>query len=431
MRLQESSLRFIYKNFVQLSKTEEFKQLDFTQVKKLFGSDLLEVVSEEQVFDSLIEWIRYDSETRRSYIAELFALIRLPLIAPGTLADKIGREPLVQSNLECRDLLDEARDIHLMPERRTQITPYKITPRCCQSPLGIIYVAGEVTLGRGSILESYDPVVNRWTPGLALPNLRTRAALCANDKIIYAIGGVDGRDRVRTAEMFDTLKGEWKPMPQMAMQRSALSVAAVPDVGVFVLGGYSGAVSLNQCELFRFGGRRWEALPSLSKQRSASGVVSVGDRVFAIGGHDGVSIFHSCEFLSASSLMENTGNGSTSSGNPHWIELAPLQYKRCRLGAAHIGNKIFAVGGYDGSQFLTSVEYFDLEKQRWYESKALLARRCRLGVATSGGLMYAMAGCENSTNLGTVECYDPRIERWSTVAPLSSVSGGCSATTVC
>ena len=33
--------------------------------------------------------------------------------------------------------------------------------------------------------------------------------------------------------------------------------------------------------------------------------------------------------------------------------------KRCRLGVATLGGKIYACGGYDGSSFLRSVECFD------------------------------------------------------------------------
>ena len=40
--------------------------------------------------------------------------------------------------------------------------------------------------------------------------------------------------------------------------------------------------------------------------------------------------------------------------------------KRCRLGVAALNGKIYAVGGYDGSSFLKSVEIFDPVTNKWY-----------------------------------------------------------------
>ena len=45
----------------------------------------------------------------------------------------------------CRDLLDEAKDYHLMPERRSQLLTFKTRPRCCTDVVGIIYAVGGLT----------------------------------------------------------------------------------------------------------------------------------------------------------------------------------------------------------------------------------------------------------------------------------------------
>ena len=41
------------------------------------------------------------------------------------------------------------------------------------------------------------------------------------------------------------------------------------------------------------------------------------------------------------------------------IHQVPMLNKRCRLGVATLGGKIYACGGYDGSSFLRTVECFD------------------------------------------------------------------------
>lgn len=45
----------------------------------------------------------------------------------------------------CRDLIDEAKDYHLMPERRSQMLTFKTRPRCCSDIVGVIYAVGGLT----------------------------------------------------------------------------------------------------------------------------------------------------------------------------------------------------------------------------------------------------------------------------------------------
>lgn len=41
-----------------------------------------------------------------------------------------------------RDLVDEAKDFHLMPERRPHLPTFKTRQRCCTSITGLIYAVG-------------------------------------------------------------------------------------------------------------------------------------------------------------------------------------------------------------------------------------------------------------------------------------------------
>ena len=88
-------------------------------------------------------------------------------------------------------------------------------------------------------------------------------------------------------------------------------------------------------------------------------------KIYALGGHNGLSIFESVEVLDPSTSSKSScgcsGAGACdgSSCGPAWKETVPMLSKRCRLGVAALGGKIYACGGYDGSSFLRSVECFD------------------------------------------------------------------------
>jgi len=48
-----------------------------------------------------------------------------------------------------RDLLDEARDYHLMPERRPLLKSFRTRPRCCNYIVGHIFAVGGLTKSGG------------------------------------------------------------------------------------------------------------------------------------------------------------------------------------------------------------------------------------------------------------------------------------------
>jgi influenza virus NS1A-binding protein len=46
-----------------------------------------------------------------------------------------------------------------------------------------------------------------------------------------------------------------------------------------------------------------------------------------------------------------------------WEEMPPMQEARRALAAVALPDGIYAIGGYDGRQYLATVEKFDLQKQ--------------------------------------------------------------------
>ncbi len=99
--------------------------------------------SEESVFDAIIEWISIDDSERSKYITRLLKAVRLPLLEPAIIIDKVMKNPLVRSNLECRDMIDEALIcVHLLPERKVDLPLSLTQPRMCMSEGGVLYVVG-------------------------------------------------------------------------------------------------------------------------------------------------------------------------------------------------------------------------------------------------------------------------------------------------
>lgn len=161
-KLLQAALHHVLLHFDKVSSTEEFLRLGLDQVMELLGREDLKIKSEEQIFDAAVRWIEHDSKNRSKCIAKLLSLVRLPLLSPQLLADKVKIYPLVCQSIECRDLVDEALILyHLLPERRGMIPSYKLQERKCLVNTGVIYAVGGLSSQEGSFssVERYVRVL--------------------------------------------------------------------------------------------------------------------------------------------------------------------------------------------------------------------------------------------------------------------------------
>lgn len=148
-------------------------QLSHKDVADIISKDELNVRGEEVVFEAVLNWIKFgnrgkissfqssshnQSESfenqgtssslkndREQYLPNILTLVRLPLLTPQFLADHVATESLIRMNHRCRDLLDEAKDYHLMPERRLLLQSFRTRPRNNADNIGIIYAVGGLT----------------------------------------------------------------------------------------------------------------------------------------------------------------------------------------------------------------------------------------------------------------------------------------------
>lgn len=81
--------------------SDEFLNLSPVDVKSLLQRNELRVESEEQVFEACMRWVKH-SDNRAQYLLELLAQVRLPLLSPLYLTDRVATEELIRSSHQCR-----------------------------------------------------------------------------------------------------------------------------------------------------------------------------------------------------------------------------------------------------------------------------------------------------------------------------------------
>nr|XP_039252170.1 kelch-like protein 5 isoform X1 [Styela clava] len=230
---------------------------------------------------------------------------------------------------------------------------------------------------------------------------------------LFAIGGMDsgkGFSSAATIECFDPRRNTWAVFASMTGRRLQFGVAVL-DEKLYLVGGRDGLKTLNSVECFNPRTKTWNALPPVATHRHGLGVAVLNGPMYAVGGHDGWSYLNTVERWDPQTRT--------------WNYVAPMWLSRSTLGVAVLNDKLYAVGGRDGSSCLRSVEYFDPHTNKWTNCAPMLKRRGGVGVGVCGGCMYAIGGhdapasSQMSRLQETVERYDPSTDQWTIVAPMS------------
>ncbi|XP_002156698.1 kelch-like protein 18 [Hydra vulgaris] len=410
-KLLKAANSFLEKNFVEVSQSDEFMQINIDNLIEIIKKDDLNVRSEEQIFEAVVSWVKVDIAKREEYLPRLLAHVRLPLLSPQYLSDRVLTEEIIHNNIYCRDLIDEAKDYKLMPERRKELNSERTLPRRCNESCGMIYVVGGLTSSGESlsIVEKYDSVSGKWNHVLPMSVQRSRVGVAIHDGKLYAIGGFDGTVRLNDVERYDPALGCWKKVCPMNIRRSAVG-AAVLGNKIFVVGGYDGNSSLNSVECYDAELNQWRFVASMSTLRSAAGVSTLNGKLYCAGGHDGLTIFASGEMYD-STLRQ-------------WRAIAPMTTRRCRLGLTVLNGRVYACGGYDGTSFLSSVEFYDPCNNQWTNVASMTQRRSRVSTVTLGGKIFAIGGYNGAANLSSIETYDPWTNAWTLTTEMSMHDGG-------
>jgi hypothetical protein len=146
----------------------------------------------------------------------------------------------------------------------------------------------------------------------------------------------------------------------MLSARDSLAAVAVQS-HVYVLGGYNGSVELSSVEMCSdFGERQqgtqqhvteasntWKVAPNMRKRRSHLGAAVVGNRLFAIGGYNGTHDLPNTEFLRLHTSGEPAGS---------WQWGPTMACKRTAPAVVSLAGRLYAFGGYDGQGLTSSAQ---------------------------------------------------------------------------
>ena len=105
-KLRHLSMSLLKRNFVSISKTNEFKEIDYNLFRLLISSSEINVSSEIEVFQTIVSWIQYNKTFREVFMFDLLKFVRLPLLTSEIIKNVIRNHPFCSKRENCYNHID-------------------------------------------------------------------------------------------------------------------------------------------------------------------------------------------------------------------------------------------------------------------------------------------------------------------------------------
>jgi len=280
-----------------------------------------------------------------------------------------------------------------------------------------------------------------WREGPLMQTARSGAAAVEVDGVIHLIGGVDGKNFLRSSEFIRVGAGgdlsEWSQGPALNTPRGFFS--AVRHKGfVYVVGGGQGDYgktlldSIERAEIQPDGtlGEWTIEQFRLNTKRRCTKVAVIGNHLYAFGGFGGT-------LLDSVERAEIQPDGTLG----EWAVLVDnMNMARYIHGVSRAHNRIYMIGGHDKVRGvgITDVEWSQLDDEGWLApwqfSGALQTGRYGLATLQHGNYLYALGGLDGAAYLESIEKAqinpDGSLSGWRYTTPLASRREGMSAAVV-
>ena len=398
--LKSSATIYIVKHFKEACDTEAFKSIDYEVLSEIIQRDDLEVSSEEDVYETLITWVKHDLETRKENFEELFSKIRLSSLSKHYLVNKVEKEDLVSSSFYCTKLVVKALSSIVLHAYDDFDLPRKTLKR----HLNVITVCG------GNLSKEatcYCPETKKWLPLADMLHARDEHCTAVHDNILYAFGSTQ-LENGQSVEQYNAHTNTWVAVANMPQLRCAATAVRSGD-HIFIIGGrIPNGGSAKEVMRYDPDINQWFIETPMSVKRAGLCSAACQGFVYAIGG-----LSDRNEFLRTVERYNTK--------KKIWTSIAPMQIARYFACSVEMNGKVFVIGGQSSTgAYLSSCEALDPVTEEWSLLPNISVPRQAAGISRLGNRIFLFGGCNNSGSLDSVECYDERKRSWETVTKMPS-----------
>ena len=411
LALKAHAESYIHKNFVHVSKHEEFCELERDLLVNLvLSSEFLTVDSEHQVFSAAMTWIEADISSRRRFVFDILKYIRMPLVP----------SKLVESYLnECRDYslkvaLTSVRQDLL--QCKGSLVPLVAEPRKCAKKT--VYVIGGSHRELGSAwtrseftyesVEVFDTFTEKWGQVAPMKIGRILPGIGVMNGKIYVCGGEVESQILANGEVYDPNEDTWTEMCAMNIPRCEFGMCAFNGY-LYAFGGWVGEDIGGSIERYDPSKDEWSLIAKMSEPRFSMGIIVHQGLIYLVGGCTH-SRRHMQELVS---YNPETGE---------WLTYESMLVPRSQMGCVVLRDYLYVLGGTNRqNEVLRSVERYCFKTNRWEIVSSMEESRASPSVAAANGKIYVFGGDQITdvdfyrarTTISATEVYDPLTNTWS------------------
>jgi N-acetylneuraminic acid mutarotase len=236
---------------------------------------------------------------------------------------------------------------------------------------------------------AYDPNTDSWETLASLPANRMHHSLESVGGKLYLIGGNTGSANVKTVYIYDPALDTWTTGADMSLA-ARFSMTVVLNGRIHVLGGNGSGVGINH-DVYDPATNSWSMRAFLISAREQGSAVLVDGQIHLLGGRSGANETASHEVYHPNS--------------DQWESLADLP-QPMRVTAVVANGRIHTLGGA-GSKALSDHYEYDSVGDQWITRKSLTFPRYSGGVVAIDEKIYLIGGWNGSKAFKEVEVYRP------------------------
>ena len=242
-------------------------------------------------------------------------------------------------------------------------------------------------------------------------------------KVVLAVGGWE-EEPSKQSEMYNPLTQSWGIitdkliLPQPSMAYFGLEVLGE---NLYLVGGYTNDGTNQQFldNLYKFdmSNQKWTEMSFMDNKRCYVSTAVIGDKIYAFGGHSGGVNGR----LKSAEVYCPTRN--------QWDYISDMTCSRSDFASVVYNDTIFAIGGFNGDEYLNSIERYDVESDTWTFVGRMVTPRSGASAVVHGDRIYVIGGYDGTARLNSVECFTPGLTRciWHQVPSMVNCRSNFSA----
>ncbi|KAM8967250.1 kelch-like protein 38 [Pelodytes ibericus] len=399
--------------FPEVCLSEDLKELCAQELLDYLGDDDL-CGEEEQVFETLMTWVRHDTQRRKGYVQDLFKKVRLQYVHPTFLFHFIANDPLIQSSLICRRTLESACRIlfSLNTTIAPDIKPMWHVPRRFSHQEFLMNIGGRKDsqqTTRDVLL--YSEKTNQWLRLAKLPSRLHKASAVGLHGNVYVLGGLSMGSKTNTVtsavHILSLKLNQWRTGESMLVPRYSHRTVAYKNY-IFSIGGIGeNQQILNSIERFDNIYNSWGAMANMPVAVLHPAVAAKDQRIYLFGGEDIMQ--NPVRLIQVYNISRNM-----------WFRMETRMVKNVCAPAVVIGEKIIIIGGYT-----RRVISYDIKQNKFTKCADMKDRRMHHGATVLQNKLYVTGGwyltADNTIeDSDSFDCYDPETDTWTSKGKLPS-----------